>query len=95
MIEDNTWWLWLAFGVVIAIMEVAFPGYIFVGFALGAITVGLTLWTGLAPAWMADSTVNALVVFAVLSVLFWLGLRTVLGVRRGQSKRFDRDINED
>lgn len=95
MVEDNTWWLWLAAGVVIAIFEVAFPGYIFVGFALGSIATGLLLWSGLAPGWMVDSTVNALMVFAVLSLLSWLLLRFTLGVRKGQSKTFDRDINEE
>ena len=95
MVEDNTWWLWLAFGVVIAIFEVAFPGYIFVGFALGSISVGLLLWSGLAPAWMAGDVVNALLVFAVLSVVFWLALRFTLGVRKGQRTEFRRDINED
>ena len=95
MVEDNTWWLWLAFGVVIAILEVAFPVYVFLGFALGSITVGLVLWSGLAPAWMAADVANTLLVFAVLSAVYWLVLRVGLGVRRGQSRSFNRDINED
>ena len=95
MIEDNTWWLWLAFGVVIAIMEVAFPFYVFLGFSLSSLTVGLLLWSGLAPAWMAAEVVNALLVFAVLSAVYWLVLRLTLGVRRGQRREFDRDVNED
>jgi hypothetical protein len=33
--------------------------------------------------------------FAVVSLLAWLGLRRVLGIRKGQIKIIDRDINED
>ena len=32
--------------------------------------------------------------YAVLSLIAWLALRKVLGVRRGQVKTFDSDINE-
>ena len=33
--------------------------------------------------------------FAVVSLISWLGLRRWLGVREGQVKEFDHDINED
>lgn len=92
----ETWWLWVAGGLVIAILEVAMPGYIFVGFAIGAISTGLLLWSGQWPAgWMAEGITHALVVFAIISVVAWVLLRLVLGVRKGQVKTFDRDINED
>ncbi len=92
----EAWWVWIAAGLVLAIMEVALPGYIFVGFALGSIATGLLLWSGQWPAaWMAADITHALAVFAALSVVIWLLLRLTLGVRKGQSKTFDRDINED
>jgi hypothetical protein len=37
----------------------------------------------------------SLVVFAVISVVVWLAMRQLLGVRSSQSKRIDHDINED
>jgi len=90
------WWVWVAGGFALAILEVLLPGYIFVGSAIGAVVTGLLLWSGQWPAsWMVEGLGNALVVFAVISVLVWLGLRLTLGVRKGQVKVWDRDINED
>lgn len=90
------WWVWIAAGLALAILEVMLPGFLFAGFAVGAVITGG--WIGLelpGTAWMAESAVNALVVFAVVSVIAWLGMRQVLGVRKGQMKRIDHDINED
>lgn len=92
----ETWWVWIAAGLVLAIFEVIAPGYLFVGFALGAVATGLILWADLWLAgWMDGSLARHLLVFAALSVAIWLGLRQLLGIRRGQVKTFDRDINED
>jgi len=90
-----TWWAWVAAGLVIAIFEVVLPGYVFVGFAVGAVLTGIAMGLGLpGSGWMAAAPMNAVAVFALLSLLAWLGLRRFLGVRRGQSKRIDHDINE-
>jgi hypothetical protein len=32
--------------------------------------------------------------FAILSVIAWLALRRLLGVRKGQLKTFEHDIND-
>ncbi|MEJ1991022.1 MAG: hypothetical protein P8X50_04695 [Maritimibacter sp.] len=84
------WWAWVAFGIALAILEVLAPGFIFVGFAIGAVMVGLLILIGLAftLAW-------ALVIFAVVSVIAWVLMRKIFGVRGGQVKNFDHDINED
>jgi len=90
------WWVWIAFGMGLAILELLAPGFLFVGFALGAVATGLVLWAGIWPAgWMDGNLPRHLLVFAAMSVVFWLLLRAVLGVRKGQVKTFDRDINED
>lgn len=92
---DSLWWIWIAAGLVLAILEVVVPGYLFAGFAVGAVTVGGWMGLGLpGSGWMGGGLFNALVVMAVVSVLAWLGLRQVLGVRKGQMKRIDHDINE-
>lgn len=89
------WWVWVAGGLVLGLIEVVIPGYVFVGFALGAIVTGLLLLSGIWPAgWMAEGIANHLLVFAIISLISWLALRRVLGVRRGQVKLWDRDINE-
>ena len=90
-----TWWVWVAGGLAIAILELLVPGYIFVGFAIGAVLTGVAMGLELpGSAWMMASTGNALTVFAVLSLLAWLTLRRLLGVRHGQVKRIDHDIND-
>jgi membrane protein implicated in regulation of membrane protease activity len=82
--------------VVLGVLEVVIPGYVFFGFALGAAVTGLVLLIG----WplgsvLAGSLPALLLFFAVVSGLCWLGLRRWLGVRKGQLKIIDRDINED
>jgi membrane protein implicated in regulation of membrane protease activity len=90
------WWAWVAAGMVIAILELLLPGYIFVGIALGAVGTGLVLWSGIWPAdWIGDNLANGLLVTAVLALLAWATLRLTIGVRKGQTKIITRDINED
>ena len=91
-----TWWIWMAAGVVLAVLEVLLPSYVFLGFAIGAAVTGAVLLVGgpLA-ALLSASLPLLLVVFSVASLLAWIVLRLSLGVREGQVKTFDRDINDD
>ncbi|WP_289044252.1 hypothetical protein [uncultured Aliiroseovarius sp.] len=84
-----TWWAWVAGAIALGILEMLAPGFIFVGFSVGAAVVGLLLFFGLAP-----SLPWTMVLFAVVSLAVWLVLRQVIGVRKGQSKRIDIDIND-
>jgi membrane protein implicated in regulation of membrane protease activity len=86
----DTWWAWIVLGFALGVLEILVPGYIFLGFAIGAVLTGILVGTGLAPAGMA----MLLLIFAVLSVLAWLALRRTMGVREGQVKVWDRDIND-
>lgn len=84
------WWAWMAAALLLAILEVLTPTNIFAGFAFGAALVAGLLGFGvsLSLAW-------ALVIFALASLVAWVVARKVFGVRKGQVKTFDRDINED
>ncbi|MFA7434426.1 MAG: hypothetical protein WCZ72_12040 [Gemmobacter sp.] len=84
------WWVWVAGGVAIGILELFAPGYIFVGFALGAIATGGLIAAGV----LGTSLPVTLLAFALLSVLAWVGARGLMGKREGQVKRIDHDINE-
>ena len=66
------------------------PGFIFLGFAVGAVLTGLLVATGL----VAAGPMALLLIFAVLSVIAWLALRRTMGIREGQVKVWDRDIND-
>ena len=90
------WWVWMSGAVVLGILEVIVPGYVFIGFGVGAAVTGLILLVGGPLAtWLAESWTMTALVFAVASLVSWIGLRRVLGVRKGQITTFDRDINED
>ena len=91
-----TWWAWIAAGFVIGIFETLIPGFfLFVGFAIGAVLTGIWMGLGLPGAgWMMAGPGNSLTVFAVLSLLAWLALRQLVGVRGGQVKKIDHDIND-
>ena len=84
------WWVWMAGAVALGILEIFAPGFLFLGFAVGAGLTGILLALGLSPSlpWL-------LLIFAVVSLVSWLALRRILGVRKGQVKIWDRDINED
>lgn len=92
----STWWVWVAAAIGLGILEIFVPAYVFLGFAIGAAATGLLMLIG-APiaATMGGSVAITFLVFAVLSLIAWIVLRRVMGVREGQSKVFDRDINED
>lgn len=84
------WWAWMLAGAVLAIMEVLIPGFILLGFAIGAGLTGLLTWGGV----LGESFGTMLLVFAAASIVAWLALRWLMGVRRGQVKVWDRDIND-
>jgi len=91
----DLWWIWVAAGLGLAILELLVPGFLFAGFAVGAVITGAVIGLSIpGSGWMLATPINALLVFAVLSVIAWLGMRALLGVRGGQIKKIDTDINE-
>lgn len=83
-------WLWIIVALVLAALELALPGWFFLGAAIAVGLVGLAflagLWTGGLP--------MALVVTAILTGVIWLILRRIFGTSRGEVKIWDRDIND-
>ncbi len=85
----SIWWVWVAAGLVLAILETLLPGFILLGFAIGAVLTGLTVAFGL-----SASAATLSLIFAVLSLIAWLGLRRVFAHKFGTAKTFDHDIND-
>jgi inner membrane protein len=85
----GTWWAWVILGFILGILEVAVPGFIFLGFAVGAVLTGIVVGFGI----QAGATALFLI-FAITSVVSWIALRRLVGVRQGQVKIWDRDIND-
>lgn len=84
------WWVWMSAALLLATAEVIIPGWIFLGFAIGALVMGVLLLLGLS----GLSLPITLVVFAALSLVAYLGLRWAFGLKKGQVTLFDRDIND-
>ncbi|WP_424941613.1 NfeD family protein [Aliiroseovarius sp. S253] len=85
----SVWWAWIGGAIALVILEILAPGYIFLGFAIGATAVGVLLALG-----ASLSLPILLVIFGAVSLASWLGLRMAFGVRKGQTKKWDTDINE-
>ena len=83
------WWAWLCAALVLGILEVLIPGFVFLGFAIGALAVLLLLNIGL-----ALSLPVLLLIFAALSLVAWLVMRRLFALPKGQVKYFDKDIND-
>ena len=84
------WWVWVVAGVALGLLEIVVPGFVFLGFAVGAGVTGLLVLAGLAP----GNVALLALVFAVLSLVAWILLRRAVGVTRGQVKIWHKDIND-
>ncbi|OED48895.1 NfeD family protein [Leisingera sp. S232] len=83
------WWVWGAAALTLAIVEILLPGFVFLGFAIGAAIVALLLLAG------AGFTLPPLLlIFAALSLAAWLVMRKFFALPKGQVKTFNHDIND-
>lgn len=85
------WWVWCAAALILAILEVLAPGFVFLGFALGALACGILL------AALGSGALGLpvlLFLFAALSLASWLLMRRYFALSKGQVKHFEHDIND-
>ena len=85
----DLWWAWIVIGFALGVLEVLAPGYIFLGFAVGAVATG-----GLVGIGVLGGLPVTLLVFAVASLVAWWVMRKMLGSHAGKVKLWDRDIND-
>jgi len=83
-------WVWIAGGIVLGLLEMLLPGFILLGFAVGAAVTGILIWSGL----IVPSLPVLLLITGVVAAITWFFTRRLLGVRKGQTRIWDRDINE-
>lgn len=83
------WWVWLAAAIGLAILEVAVPGFIFLGFAAGAAITALLV---LLPVQIGLAALLAM--FAMFSLIAWLILRKLFRQNDDQSRIIHEDINK-
>ncbi|MGI9250547.1 MAG: hypothetical protein ACR2PR_05060 [Pseudohongiellaceae bacterium] len=87
----NTWWIWIGGGILLIILEIFVPAFWFLGFAIGALIIGLLL----AIFGPFTSPAVTVLLFSMLSLIAWLVIRRVVGVRKGQLHVTETDVNED
>jgi inner membrane protein len=83
------WWVWIVAGFALGVLEVLAPGFIFLGFAMGAVATGLVVALGI--------TANLpllLLIFALLSLAAWAALKRRFGRAEGQVKLWQKDVND-
>lgn len=85
----TVWWVWISIALLLAILEVLAPGYIFLGFSLGALLFGIGVALGVNVGFAA-----ALVIVAVLSLAAYIALRWAFRLKGNSPKIWTRDINE-
>lgn len=88
----SQWWVWLVFALLLAIAEIFAPATVLLGFAIGAALTAGALAMDFAL--VSASVPRSLAFFGAASIIAWLILRQVIGVRKGQVKHFDEDIND-
>lgn len=86
----SVWWAWVAGGFALGVLEVLAPGYIFLGFAIGAVLTGILVGVGI----LGDSLPILLLAFALMSLGAWFGTRKLLGRQASVPKVWDKDIND-
>lgn len=83
------WWAWMAAALVFGLIEVLAPGFIFLGFALGALVMGVLVGLGYAP-----SAAVLLAVFGGVSLLSWIGLKIAFRRQSSGAKVITEDVND-
>ena len=84
------WWVWVVAGFALGVVEVLVPGFIFLGFAIGAVITGVLVGIGL----LGANVAVLVLVFALASLGAWFVLRQMFGAQGGDVKLWDKDINE-
>ncbi|MBW4708668.1 hypothetical protein KX928_12820 [Roseobacter sp. YSTF-M11] len=85
----DLWWVWMAAALALAVIEVLVPGFIFLGFALGALVMVAVV---LAAPGLSAAALLAL--FSGLSLLAWIGLRIAFKKQSSGARVVHRDIND-
>lgn len=86
----SIWWVWLAAALGLAVLEVLVPGFIFLGFAIGAVI--MTVIVALFPTAMIAPL--AIAVFTGLSLASWVALRVIFRKQSSGARRVTHDIND-
>lgn len=89
----SIWWVWIGIALALGALEVLLPGFIFLGIAIGAATLGLLQL--ILPATFATLSFSVLMAwFGGLSLLAWIALRLAFRNQSSGAKTFTQDVND-
>lgn len=84
------WWVWLSLALILGVLEVLLPVFVFLGFSAGAVGTAILVALGL------DLGLGGTVLtFAAISSVAYGALRLGLGSQGGQTRIVRRDVNDD
>lgn len=83
------WWVWITLGAGLAVLEVLLPGFLFLGFAIAAVIMAALVALNL-----TQSLPLLILLYSLLALLAWLGLRAKFGNGKGSVKVWHDDIND-
>ena len=84
------WWVWIAAGLVLAMLEVLVSGYVLLGFAGGSIVTGGLIWIG----FLGGRIGTTVLIMALASLACWWLLTRIFGSPRDGQTIIKHDINE-
>ncbi len=83
------WWVWLCAALGLAILEVIAPGFVFLGFAIGALLVSILVFL-----FLSASASVLIAIWAALSLVAWVVLKRLFPGAKNQRKIIREDIND-
>ena len=83
------WWVWLCVALAVGILEVLAPGFIFLGFAIGAL-----IMAGVVTVFTFSNAPAILALFAILSLIAWIALKAAFRRQSSGARVVTRDIND-
>lgn len=87
-------WLWIAAAAFLGAIEAFLPGYLLLGFGIGAATIGAALFPLEEQARaLPYAPLTLVAIWAAISLAVWYGLTAAFG-RPARRRASDRDVND-
>lgn len=86
----SLWWVWLAAALILGLVELLAPAFIFLGFSVAAVIMAGLAALGLLP----GTPAAMLALFAVSALVAWIGLRVLFKSPTANAKTFREDVND-
>jgi len=85
----SLWWVWICIALALGVVELLAPGFIFLGFGLGAFAMA-----GVVLVVPGINIPALLALFAVLSLIAWIILRMGFRKQSSGARIVTKDIND-